>query len=114
MRDIGRDEEGRVIPHERDEQIAQNIAMMVAAGYKEAELCVFFGIRPGKLRQCYGNELKNGKMQHDMQVVAALHMTASTPGNTDASKFWLKARAGWSENESDSQKGSALNIHIHL
>lgn len=102
---------GKNIPHERNEKIAKKIGFYIAAGLTENDIAEMLDIRPGKLRECYGPELKHGLNQANVEVAAAMHAQA-TNGDVAAGKFWLKARAGWKDGEGAAQT-APLAIHIH-
>jgi len=113
MKDVGRDPAtGRSLPHERDERLAKRVAFHVAAGMSKNDIAEMLNIRPGKLEECYGHELKHGLNMANAQVAQAMHK-AATEGDVTAGKFWLKARAGWKDGESAQQSASPLQIHIH-
>lgn len=114
LKNVGRDREGKVIPHFRSDAVAQRVAVLVAGGMDEYDIACVLNIRPGLVRRHYGAELASGKAIANSQVVSAIHMQAAA-GEPQMAKFWAKARMGW--RDGDSSKGgddSALNIHIHL
>lgn len=112
MAGVGKDPAtGRNIPHERDEKIAKRVGFYVAAGLTENDIAEMLNIRPGKLRECYGPEIKHGLNQANVEVAAAMHQQACN-GDVAAGKFWLKARAGWKDGEGAAQT-SPLSIIIH-
>jgi len=113
MKDVGKDPEtGKVIPHERNELLAKRVAFHVAAGMGPDEICEMLNIRPGQLKECYGNELKHGLNKANVSVAKAVYDSAIA-GDTTAGKFWLKARAGWKDGEGAQGSVSPLQIHIH-
>lgn len=112
MKNVGRDPStGKVIPHERDERVAKQVGFHVAAGISENDIAEMLNIRPGKLKECYGHELKHGLSTMVVEVAGAMK-TAALKGDTTAGKFLLKARAGWKDGESATQ-ASVFNVHIH-
>ena len=113
MKDVGRDPAtGKVIPHERNERLAKQVGMYVAAGMTENDIAEMLNIRPGLLRECYGKELKHGLNQMVVDVATAMKQQAVN-GDVAAGKFLLKARAGWKDGEGAAVAVSPLAIHIH-
>jgi hypothetical protein len=112
-RSHGRDHTGRVIPHERNAEIARQVANWIACGAGDNEIAGFLGIRIGQLRKCYKFELENGKFQNDMQVAGTI-LDLAKLGVPQMSIFWAKARMGWSDGaKTDQGDKGMLNIHIH-
>jgi hypothetical protein len=110
---VGRDPEGRTLPHDFDRNVAELVAKMRAAGRQEQEISRLLNIRVGVLRRHYRYELDNGAVYHETAVAICLLDQASKPGNVRATELYLKARAGWRETD-DKQSGvSPLHIHIH-
>lgn len=112
MKNVGKDADGKVIPHHRSEEIAQVVANYVARGATENFICAMLNIRPGLLRQCYGAELEHGAEMANMQVAGAAFKMATSGESEAMTKFWLKARAGWKDGE-QAQQATMFNIHIH-
>lgn len=104
---------GRVIPHERDEAIAEQVATWVALGAGDNEIAGYLGIRIGQLRKHYKRELATGKFENDMAVGQTILQLAKL-GVPQMSIFYAKARMGWRDNDkNDSNNEGLLNIHIH-
>lgn len=111
---LGRDINGKIIPHERDEKIAHQIAEWVAIGAGENEIAQFLQVRPGVLRKHYKYELDNGKFANDMQVGSTILSMAKSGASERMALFYAKARMGWRESDSnDTNNAALLNIHIH-
>lgn len=111
---LGRDINGKIIPHERDERIAARIKRWVAIGAGENEIAQFLQIRPGVLRKHYKYELDNGKFVNDMAVGGTILDMAISGQSERLALFYAKARMGWRESDSnDSNNQALLNIHIH-
>lgn len=111
---LGRDINGKIIPHKRDERIAAQIVEWVAIGAGENEIAQFLQIRPGVLHKHYKYELSNGKFVNDMQVGNTILAMAKSGVNERMTLFYAKARMGWRESDSnDTNNVALLNIHIH-
>lgn len=113
LKEVGRDARGRVIPYEYEEATAQQIALWVAAGADENFMCVALNMRPGTLKELYGQILEHGKTAVNMNVAAAAYRDSLMPGAHAQQKFWLKSRAGWRDGESQPTDVSPLSIIIH-
>ena len=111
--DAGRDADGALIPHERDEKTAGQVEAMTALGFSVEECAVALNLRPGQIRRYYEPELKAASIKANMQVAKAVFDMAKSGKNLAASMFWLKNRAGWTDGEQPGSGGSAISIHIH-
>lgn len=111
--DAGKDPlTGEIVPHERDDKIAGQVEAMAAFGFTSDEIAVALNLRPGQVRHYYAKELEVAPVKANMQVAKAFYDVAKSGKNWQASLSWLKARAGWADNEQ--QPGAAMQIHIHL
>lgn len=111
---LGRDENGKIIPHERDEELAKAIARWCAVGADITEIAQYTGIRPGVLRKHYKMELENGKFAADMMVGETILDLAASGKSERMTLLYAKARMGWRESDANDQNNAAmLNIHIH-
>ena len=111
---LGRNIDGKIIPHERDELIAHKISQWVAVGAGENEIAQFLNLRPGVLRKHYKFELTNGKFVNDMEVGETILDMAKSGKSERMTLLYAKARMGWRESDSnDSNNQALLNIHIH-
>lgn len=114
LKNVGKDENGRVVQHRHSKEVAHQVAMWVAGGADENFMCMMLNMRPGVLKELYGNELEFGKTAANMNVAGAAYRDALQPGAHAQQKFWLKARAGWKDGESAAgQQMSPLTIVIH-
>lgn len=110
----GRNIDGTVIPHVRDEVIASKIAKWVALGASENEIANYLNIRPGVLRREYKFEMENGKFENDMAVGTTILDMAKTGESERMVVLYARARMGWRESDALDQNNAALlNIHIH-
>lgn len=110
----GRDHTGKVIPHERSEAIAKQIADWVAIGAGENEIAMYLNIRLGVLRKCYKFELATGQFKNNMEVGTKILEMAKSGENERMTILWAKARMGWRESDKNDQNNDGiLNIHIH-
>jgi hypothetical protein len=115
LKNVGRDADGKNIPHVRDEVTADTVARYVACGATDEEISVMLNIRPGLLRKCYEKELDIGKVQNDMKVAGALLDMASSGEDTNATIYWTKARMGWRDKDTPgTQITNPLQINIHI
>lgn len=112
LKNVGRDSRGRVIPHKRSEQTAQQVAIWVAGGYDLNAIAVRMNIRPGLVKECYGRELATGADQVGMEVTE--HIVARTKKSDRMAIFFAKAKMGWRDGESKPLDTGVLNIHIHV
>ena len=111
---LGRDQTGKIIPHERDELIARKISQWVALGATDNEISNYLGVRPGVLRKEYKDEMANGKFENDMAVGCTILEKAKSGESERMMLFYAKARMGWRESDANDQNNAALlNIHIH-
>lgn len=111
---LGRDAYGKNIPHERSKEVADYVSMCIAGGAHINDIAVALNIRPGTLRVHYGKELRSSSFKENMKVVSAALAMAQSGEDPDMTKFWLKARMGWTDKEkSDTGDEGLLNIHIY-
>lgn len=113
-RNVGRTHDGRVIPHERSEAVAAQIAEWVAIGAGENEIAQFLNLRLGVIRKHYKFELMNGKFANDMAVGKTILDLAKSGASERMTLLYAKAKMGWRESDSnDTNNAALLNIHIH-
>lgn len=104
---------GKVLPHERDPEIAQQVAKWVACGAGVNEIASYLGIRVGQLKKHYARELEHGQFEANMQVGNTIFELAKM-GVPQMSIFWAKSRMGWRDSDkADTNNTPLLNIHIH-
>jgi hypothetical protein len=114
LKNVGKDKNGRVIPHVRSELLAQKICELVACGASANDIAVHFNIRPGLLKQCYATELEAGAFAPNMAVAGAI-LDRAKRGDPRLAIYWTKARMGWRDGDGAERTDvSPLNIHIHL
>ena len=106
----GRDEDGNLIPHERDEKTAGQVEAMAALGFTDKEIAVQLNLRPGQVRHYYAQELQAGPVKANMQVAKAFLDVAKSGTNWQASQSWLRARAGWKNTEDN--PNVSVNVQI--
>ena len=112
MKTVGRDADGKVIPHVRSEETAKLVAHLVGTGSEINFICAAINIRPGQLKVLYSAELEHGKALADAEVQMAAHAMAKSGLNGEMTRFWLKSRAGWSDKDKQVED-NLFNIHIH-
>lgn len=110
----GRDANGKVIPHERNEEVALVVAHYAGIGADVNYLAVMLNLRPGQIKEHYKNELEQSAKSADLAVIAKAHEMATSGESEGMTKFWLQARAKWRTGDSAEDRGASLfNIHIH-
>lgn len=114
MKNVGRDAEGKVIPHFRSEEVAKVVAQYSLAGHDLNFIAAMLNIRPGLLKQHYYNELVHSEAAANASVTATAYAMATSGENENMTKFWLERRRrdkfGAKPEDNDSP---VLNIHIH-
>lgn len=77
------------------------VKMLAAMNIGRAEMAVFLGVSVGTIDKYFSNEIKMGQIEANAKVSASLYRAATDPKkpNVVAAIFWLKARAGWREND---------------
>lgn len=108
---VGKDANGKVIPHERSEEVALLVAQWVGGGATEQFMCAMLNIRPGLLRKHYYNELTHGAELANQTVASKAFQMATSGESEQMTKFWLEKRAGWKGG--DAETPNLFNIHIH-
>lgn len=112
-REHGRDLDGKVLPHERTDILAEQVARWVACGAGDNEIAAYLGIRVGQLRKFYKHELETGQFKNNMDVAGTI-LDLAKAGVPQISIFWAKSRMGWRDSDKNDQNNAALlNIHIH-
>lgn len=113
MRDVGKDTDGKVIPHKRSEKVAKAVAELALAGTPENTICAILNIRPGHLKQYYSNELSHTRTIVDARLASSAYALALA-GDGPMLKYMTKARLNWRDGDIAGD-GAAFfqNIHIH-
>lgn len=77
------------------------VKMLAAMNIGRADMAVFLGVSVGTIDKYFSNEIKMGQIEANAKVSASLYRAATDPKkpNVVAAIFWLKARAGWREND---------------
>jgi hypothetical protein len=104
---------GKNRPHVRSEAVAKVVAQMAAVGAPINTICVALNIRPGQLKQHYGNELAHASELANSHVALTALRMATSGKDPATTKFWLKARNNWKDGDKGDGNDSVLNIHIH-
>ena len=110
---VGKDANGRNIPHKRSEEVARQVEVYARNGASDSDIAMLLNIRPGQLRQIYADELRKSKMSAHLKVAEAIYAQASTPGNPRMSEFYAKAQMGWDDNPKG-KNSDPFSIHIHV
>lgn len=112
LKNVGRDSNGKVIPHKRSERTAKLVAVWAAGGYTKEDIAIRLNIRPGLVEECYGKELRHGADAIGMDMTN--HIIKRAKGGSDRMAiFYAKAKMGWRDGESKPLDTGLLNIHIH-
>jgi hypothetical protein len=73
------------------------VLSLAGIGMKQEQIAGLLGIHPGTLRKHFLAELLQGPAKAALQVRRTLFEMATSGRNQAATMFWLKTRAGWSE-----------------
>ena len=90
--------EGEATP-EGVQQTRNIISMMVAMGVDRKKIAHVLNLDERKMAEHYAYELENGAELTNLSVANSLYLKATKGGNVTAQIFWLKARAGWKDND---------------
>lgn len=111
--DAGKDPlTGEIIPHMRDDKTAGQVEAMTACGFSVEEIAVALNLRPGQVKHYYAAELEASAIRANLEVAKAVYELARSGKNLAASQFWLRNRAGWTENEQADGQGIAIHVHL--
>lgn len=111
LKNIGKDRHGKVIPHVYSKPIAKKVAIWIAGGYNANDICIALNMRPGKLEQLYGQEIRHGLEQVGMEVTQ--HIVSRVKKSDRMAIFFAKSRMGWRDGDGKPVDTGLLNIHIH-
>lgn len=90
----------RFTPTDAQRRLVKSLA---AIGTKQSDIAPMVGVRSEKtLRKHFRQELDRGELEANGKVAQALFQMATSGKNAAATMFWLKCRAGWRENYSES------------
>lgn len=94
----------RYKPSERDRQ---QVKAMTAMGLGQSDICLVIGLSEKTLRRHFRAELNTGAAEANAKVAQSLFKQATgDKPNVIAAIFWLKARAGWRDQDPrDGTKG---------
>lgn len=90
-------------PHERNEKIAKQIKTLSAMGIPDFDIAKVIGLSSPTMRKYYTAELEIGHIEANAQVAQSLYRLATDQNkpNVAAAIFWMKCRAGWSEQQDE-------------
>lgn len=111
LKNIGKDANGRVIPHKYNKAVAKKVAIWISGGYNANDICIALNIRPGKLEQLYGQEIRHGLEKVGMEVTQ--HIVARVKKSDRMAIFFAKSRMGWRDGDGKPMETGILAIHIH-
>lgn len=112
LKNVGRDAEGKVLPHKRTAAIADIVRKHAVAGTDENTICLLLNLRPGQLRQYYARELDTAVAEVNADVAQAIVRQAKA-GHPVLSRFYAKAKMGWKDGENTTLPVSPFSIVIH-
>jgi hypothetical protein len=97
--------------HTYDTKIAKQIKLLSAMGIPDFDVAKVVGISAPTMRKYYTTELEVGHIEANAQVAQSLFRQATNDvkPNVAAAIFWMKCRAGWSENQDEVGKKEAAN-----
>lgn len=84
--------------HKPTTEMMAQVEALSGYGVRHDEISSYLGIDPKTLRKHYREQLDKGTIKANVSVARTLHKQA-LDGNIAACIFWLKARAGWRENQ---------------
>lgn len=93
-------------PHQRNETIAKQVKMLSAMGVPDFDICKVVGLSAPTMRKYYTAELEVGHIEANAQVAQSLFRQATDVNKPSvaAAIFWMKCRAGWSEQQDEMGK----------
>lgn len=95
-------------PYEPTEKDKKFVIAMAAAGIEQLEIARALDITKPTLRKHFRRELDTGQTIAVTEVAKSLFNMATGkngPANVTAAIFYLKARAGWSDQAADKKQG---------
>jgi hypothetical protein len=95
--------------HSYDEKTAKQIKMLAAMGVPDFDIAKVVGMSSPTMRKYYTAELEVGHIEANAQVAQSLFKQATNTDkpNVAAAIFWMKCRAGWSEQHDEMGKKEA-------
>jgi hypothetical protein len=81
-----------------DEQ-RRTVRAMSGFGVPQPDIALHLGIDPKTLRKHFRKDLNRGSIEATTKVAQSLFNMATKGNNVAAAIFWMKARAGWRENQ---------------
>lgn len=104
------------IKHQMTDWHTQKVKEM-AIFARPSRLASYFGISQGTFEKYYGELYEKAKIDAEREFadhVKHLGFNAESEAvQLDASKFYLKCKAGWQEKNTVAEVQPVLNIHIH-
>lgn len=90
----------------------EQVKMLIGMGLRDYEVAKVLGISPPTLRKYYADEIEIGHLEANAKVAQSLFKRATDPEKPDitAAIFWLKARAGWSDQNQKGKKEMAEEV----
>lgn len=91
-------------PHNPTDAERHRVKTMTGMGIVQDDICEIIGISKPTLRKYYRHEIDTGSAEANAAVAQSLFKQATNKDkpNVVAAIFWLKARAGWRDQDSTS------------
>lgn len=86
---------GAIKLHIPNEETALQVATLASVGLTDKEIAVALDLRPGQVREHYGEVLASAPVETNFQVAVQVREMAKSGLNFNASAFWLTHRAKW-------------------
>lgn len=98
--------------HKPTEDNRRQVQAMAGMGLRQSDICKVMGLSSKTLRLHYHREIETGGMIANAEVAQSLYNKAigNGPAAVTAAIFWLKARAGWSDNPIFAQQQSEAEL----
>ena len=106
---------GKVKPHIANAETALQVETLASVGLSDEEIAVALDLRPGQVRDCYGDVLASAPVETNFQVALQVREMARSGDNFAASAFWLTHRAKWTNKlELSGQNGGPMQAGVVL
>lgn len=91
--------------HQPTEETRKLAKALASVGITHEDIASKIGISADTLVKYYKKELDDGRIDANAAIAKGLFQQAKS-GNTAASIFWLKTRAGWKETQVQEHQGA--------
>jgi hypothetical protein len=96
------------------EQQRREVLVMAGSGIVQERIAKMLDIDPKTLRRAFRHELDIGMTEANVRVAKSLFEMATRDKIPSAAIFWLKARAGWREQQAVNIGGTDRPVGIDL